>query len=212
MTSIVLAGGHGTRLGQDKTKVEIAGKSLIERVLACVAPLSSEIIVVLSQRDASQLTVYPGMKLVFDIYPNKGALGGIYTGLMSSKDYHNLVVASDMPFLNADLLRYMLGLSPGFDVVVPRIGEMVEPLHAVYAKGCLDPIAQLLQKGGLKANSLFHSVKVRYVEEAEVDRFDPQHLSFFNINTKADLSRAKELLNVIRRTGTGENPQLYPYP
>lgn len=132
---------------------------------------------------------------MIDLYPGKGALGGIYTGLVSSANFHNLTVACDMPFLNIELLRYMIELCPGFDAVVPRVGRNVEPLHAIYSKNCLDPIARLLKHGNLQIGNLFNSVKVRYIEQDEIDKFDPEHLSFFNVNTKADLERAWELAN-----------------
>jgi molybdopterin-guanine dinucleotide biosynthesis protein A len=195
MTSIVLAGGRSLRLGQDKVVMIMAGQSLMQRVIARLAPLSSEVIVALSQRGENPDLPFAEVKVVFDLYPGKGALGGIYTGLVSSASFHNFVVACDMPFLNIELLRYMIQLSPGFDVVVPSVGDNVEPLHAIYAKSCLEPIAELLRQGDLQISNLFNSVKVRYVGQGEIDRFDPEHLSFFNVNTKADLEKAKELLN-----------------
>ena len=70
---------------------------------------------------------------------------------------------------------------------------MVEPLHAVYAKGCLAPIESLLKQGNLSIRELFALVKVRYVEAGEINRFDPEYLSFFNVNTKADLVKAREI-------------------
>ncbi|MFC2032541.1 molybdenum cofactor guanylyltransferase, partial [Chloroflexota bacterium] len=130
---------------------------------------------------------------ITDIYPGKGSLGGVYTGLTASDSFYNLVIACDMPFLNQSLLKYMMQLSVDFDVVVPRLGNMVEPLHAVYSKACLMPIESMLKQGKLSVFKLFTQVKVRYVEAEEIDRFDPEHLSFFNINTKADLERAKKL-------------------
>jgi len=69
----------------------------------------------------------------------------------------------------------------------------VEPLHAVYSRGCLEPIESLLERGDLRVRQLFPLVKMRYVEAEEIDRFDPQHLSFFNINDEADLARARDL-------------------
>ncbi len=133
------------------------------------------------------------VRTVFDLYPGKRALGGVYTGLVHSTSFHNLVVACDMPFLNTELLRYMIELSSGFDAVVPRLGGKVEPLHAVYSKNCLTPIEELMEQGDLRVYRLLDLVKVRYVEQREIDRFDPEHLSFFNINTKADLEKAEEL-------------------
>lgn len=128
-----------------------------------------------------------------DIYPGKSSLGGIYTGLVYSTSFHNLVVACDMPFLNVDLLRYMIDLSPDFDAVIPRIGDLKEPLHAVYSTNCLPQMERLLKEGNLKIADILDSVRVRYVEENEINRFDPEHLSFFNINTEADLERARML-------------------
>ncbi|MFQ6122072.1 MAG: molybdenum cofactor guanylyltransferase [Dehalococcoidales bacterium] len=191
---IILAGGKSLRLGRDKA-VEIVGKrSLLQQVLSCVSWLVSDIIIVtVKERAVPQFIDYPSLRVVTDIYPGKGPLGGIYTGLVISTSFYNLVVASDMPFLNQALLRYMIQLSPNFDIVLPRVGNLVEPLHAVYAKSCLASIEQMLKQGKLSIRQLFSLVRVRYVEAAEIERFDPKHLSFFNINTKADLEKAREL-------------------
>jgi len=70
----------------------------------------------------------------------------------------------------------------------------VEPLHAVYAGNCLAHIEKLLKRGVLGVRALFDLVKVRYVEASEIDRFDPQHLSFFNVNTEADLEKARQMV------------------
>jgi len=103
-------------------------------------------------------------------------------------------VACDMPFLDLKLLRYMILLSPGQDVVIPRIGELTEPLHAIYSKQCLQPIERVLAGGGGgRIIDFFPEVRVRYIEEQEIKLFDPQHLSFFNINMPADLEKASSL-------------------
>ena len=195
VSCIVLAGGKGLRLGQDKALEVVGDRSLLEWVIFHLSSLNSNIIVVTAfKRSFLQLGGYPKLKVVTDIYPSKGALGGIYTGLKASGSFSNLVVACDMPFLNQALLRYMIQVSAGFDLVVPRLGDMVEPLHAVYSKGCLASIESLLQQDNLSLRQLFTLVKVRYVEAEEIDRFDPEHLSFFNINSQADLERAKRLV------------------
>jgi len=199
--SIVLAGGGSSRLGREKWAELIAGKSLIERAVTRLSSLSAEILIVISKRQSrSSFSSYAEAKTVVDLYPGKGSLGGIYTGLVYSASFHNLAVACDMPFLNPDLLRYMIDLSPDFDVVIPRIGDLKEPLHAVYTKNCLLPMERLLKGGNLRVAGLLDSVRVRYVEKDEIDRFDPEHLSFFNVNTQADLERARML-------ASQENPQ-----
>jgi len=182
------------RLGRDKVQETVGNSNLLQRALSQLAPFDCDIIIVTAgAKSLPRVNGYQGFRIVNDIYPGKGALGGIYTGLAESKSPYNLVVACDMPFLNQALLRYMIELAAGFDLVVPRLGEMVEPLHAVYAKSCLAPIEGLLKQDSLEVRALFDLVKVRYVEASEIDRFDPQHLSFFNVNTEADLEKARQM-------------------
>ncbi len=191
---IVLAGGKGLRLGHEKALETVGNKSLIQWVVFSLSFLNSDIIIVTAAKQfPPQFIGYPKLKMVTDTYPGKGPLGGIYTGLAASDSFYNLVVACDMPFLNQDLLDYMIQISTGFDLVLPRLGNMIEPLHAVYSKTCLAPIECLLKQGNLKIHELLTLVRVRYVEAAEINRFDPKHLSFFNVNTEADLETAREI-------------------
>ena len=192
--SIVLAGGKGLRLGYEKALETVGNKSLIQWVVSSLSFFSSDIIIVTAAKQfLPQFIGYPKLEIVTDAYPGKGPLGGIYTGLAASDSFYNLVVACDMPFLNQALLDYMIQISTSFDLVVPRLGNMVEPLHAVYSKGCLAPIECLLKQGNLSIRELFTLVRVRYVEATEINRFDPKHLSFFNVNTEADLETAREI-------------------
>jgi len=192
VTSIILAGGKSLRFGRSKALEIAGGKSLIERVIEQLKQLSSQILIVTSREQLDLPSVHKA-EILLDVYPGKGALGGIYTGLAASDSSYNLVVACDMPFLNQALLRYMIQLSPNFDLVVPRLADWIEPLHAIYSKSCLTPIEGLLKQGELKVRQLLTLVKVRYVEADEINTFDPKHLSFFNINTEADLEIAREL-------------------
>lgn len=194
ISCIVLAGGKGLRLGRDKIVETVGNISLLERVIFYLSLFSRDIIIVTaSEQSLPQFIGYPKLRIVADTYPGKGPLGGIYTGLVASNSRYNLVVAGDMPFLNQALLHYMIQLCDDFDLVVPRLGSMVEPLHAVYSKGCLAPIENLFKQGNLKVSDLLTLVRVRYVEAEEINQFDPKHLSFFNINTEADLKIAQEL-------------------
>jgi molybdopterin-guanine dinucleotide biosynthesis protein A len=190
MTSIVLAGGKSLRLGRSKCLETINGKSLIERVTERLKSVSRQILIVTS-REQLDLPVTGEAEVVVDLYPDKGPLMGIYIGLLDAESSHSLVVACDMPFLNIELLRYMVELSPSFDAVVPRLGEgKVEPLHAVYSRSCLGSMKILLEHNQLEVTRLLNKVRVRYVEKAECQRFDPKLLSFFNINYQSDLDRA----------------------
>ncbi len=192
---IVLAGGKGIRLRKDKALETISKRTLLEQVVFQLSLLYGDIpIVIASGRRYPQLAGYPRLRMACDIYPGKGPLGGIYSGLKASDSFYNLVVACDMPFLNRDLLLYMVEAAIGFDLVVPRLGNLIEPLHAVYTKECLAPIEHLLEKDNLSVRGLFPMVRVRYVEAEEIERFDSEHLSFFNVNTRADLERVRGLI------------------
>ena len=194
ISCIVLAGGKGLRLGHNKVLESIGKRSLLQRVVNSISSFKSDIIIVTaSGQSFPQFAGRPRLSIATDIYPGKGALGGIYTGLVASNSFYNLIVACDMPFLNQALLRYMIQLSPGFDAVVPRLGNLVEPLQAVYSKSCLTPIERLLKQGNLKVSDILPLIRVRYVEDEEIDRFDPKHLSLVNVNTEADLRKAREL-------------------
>jgi len=198
ISGIVLAGGKGVRLSKNKALETINRRTLLEQVIARLGLLDGIPIVVVSGHTYPKLAGYPGLKMTRDIYPGKGPLVGIYSGLKISDSFYNLVVACDMPFLNRDLLRYMLDAAIGYDLVVPSLSNMIEPLHAVYTKECLDKIEHLLEKDDLSVRDLFPLLKVRYIDKDEIERFDPDHLSFFNVNTRADLIMARRL---IKRVG-----------
>jgi len=190
ISSIVLAGGESSRLGRDKAFLEVKGQFLIESIIERLRQLSQEVIIVANETDRYEEFE---ATLVSDVYPGKGALGGIYSGVMRASNSYSLVVACDMPFLNLSLLRYMQTLAASYDVVIPRIGHLREALHAIYAKDCLPFMEEQLQQGDLRIIHFFPHVRVRYVEQEEIEVFDPQHLSFFNINTQGDLERAMEI-------------------
>jgi molybdopterin-guanine dinucleotide biosynthesis protein A len=193
MTSIILAGGKSLRLGRSKALQVIEGKSLIQWVVDRLAILSTEIIIATAHGEAIPCSSAVKIKTVADIYPGKGPLGGIYSGLITSSSPRAIVVGCDTPFLSVGLLEYMTQTLADSDVALPRIGEMIEPLCAVYSKNCLAPIQELLEQNERRISKLFSMVKVKYVEEDEINSFDPEHLSFFNINSQDDLDRARKL-------------------
>ena len=194
ISSIILAGGKSIRLGHDKVIERLGNKTLLEKVISRIDSFSDEIVIVAAEkRDFSQLSSNTKIKTVSDIFPGRGSLGGIYTGLVKSESFYNLVVGADMPFLNQKLLSYMIGVADGHDYVIPRVGQYYEPLHAIYSKNCISPIETLINRNRRVIVELFDYVKVRYVEEEEINRFDPEHLSFFNINTKEDLELARKI-------------------
>ena len=191
VSGVALAGGMSRRLGRNKAVEQIGGQSLIERVVYRLSQVTSETIVVVAEESRTEALGLPRwVRTAADLYPDCGSLGGIFTGLSAAQGDYGIVVACDMPFLNTGLLQFMVDLAPDFDVVVPRLNGRPEPLHAIYSKSCLDPIESRLKRQDLKIALFFEEVRVAYVDEEDLDLFDPDRLSFFNVNTQEDLDRA----------------------
>lgn len=194
VSGIVLAGGQSRRLGRDKALEPLGGQSLIRRVIQRVSPVVSEIVVVAADRSRGEsLPLAEGDRLALDVYPGGGSLGGIFSGLSAAREDWGLVVACDLPFLNAKLLRHLLGLRQGFDAVVPVRQGRFEPTHALYSRACLPHIERRLQAGALKISGFFEDVRVNYVPEEQIGRVDRDFLSFINVNTPGDLEKARAL-------------------
>ena len=194
VAGIVLAGGMSRRLGRDKALEPVGGEPLLRRVIGRLSEVSQETVVVVADAErATGLLLPDSARVAVDVYPGKGSLGGIFSGLSASGLDWGIVVACDMPFLNVDLLRHMLLLRKGCDAVVPVVEGRPEPTHAVYSRGCLASIESRLQADDLKIARFFDEVRVRYVTQEEIAGFDPEYLSFFNVNTQEDLDRALAL-------------------
>lgn len=207
-SGVILAGGASRRMGRDKAWVELGGRALVQRVMDSLSTVCQEIVVVANtQEPYRQFDV----QLTQDIIPGKGSLGGIYSGLHLARYDRAIVVACDMPFLNPALLGYMLTLADEYDVVIPSARDEskpkewttrrltaknsdLHPLHAVYSKNCLDPIAARLKTDDLRLIGFYPDVQVRIVSTVEVEQFDPKHLSLFNANTPEQLTLAEKLL------------------
>lgn len=180
MTGIILSGGENRRMGRDKAFLKLGELPLIEHILKALRSVTDRIIIVTNSPEA--YASYD-VTVVTDASDKRGPLTGIYTGLLHSQDEYNIVVACDMPFLNPRLLAYMADLAEKYDVVLPKVGDYVEPLHAVYRKALLPLIESRLQQDERKIRGLFNEVRVRYVAEPEIDQFDPGRKSFMNLNT-----------------------------
>ncbi|MFN8530133.1 MAG: molybdenum cofactor guanylyltransferase [Anaerolineae bacterium] len=192
-TLAINAGGKSSRMGTDKAFVRLAGKPMIEHVLSRTADLGqADTLIVTNRPDDYAVFKRP---LVSDLVADKGALGGIYAALAHSRTPYTLVLACDMPFVSAPLLRYLIGLAAGdaYDLIVPRTAGYPEGLHAVYGQGCVEPIRRALEADQLKVTGFYSVVRVRYVDEAEVQPYDPRGLSFKNINTPEDLAQAEQI-------------------
>lgn len=193
MTGIILAGGKNLRMGVNKAFLEINGQRIIDRTQRIFQELFAEVILV-TNSPLAYLDL--NLRMVADLLPEKGALGGVFTGLFFSSYSHAFVAACDMPFLNKELISYLINLVAKYDIVIPKTEDGLQPLHAIYSQKCLPHMEHLLRQGNLKIIDFFHLVRTREVLTNELITFDPLLKSFFNVNTPEDLARAKELAQV----------------
>ena len=192
MVSVAIqAGGRSGRMGRDKALVPLAGRPLITHVLDRVAPLGDEVLVTTNSPDDY---AFLGLRLVPDERPGDGALAGLQTALRAARHEVVLVLACDLPFVCVPLLEHMLALAADADAVLPRWRGELEPLHAVYRRTCLPAVDLALAEGRQRMISFLPAIRSTILEEDQVAAFDPQGLTFFNINTPADLQTAEHLL------------------
>lgn len=180
-SAAILAGGRATRFGGlDKGALVVDGRTILDRQLAELATLAADLLIV-GGRNAP-----PSARLVADIVPASGPLGGLHAALTESRGDATIVIACDMPYVSAALLRHLLTLTTDADLVVPRTKRGYHPLCAAYTRACLAPAAARLANGRLKMIDLFEDVRVREVTGDEIEAFgDPQRL-LANVNSPVE--------------------------
>ena len=179
-----MAGGRSSRMGVDKSFAPLLGQPLISHVLARVAGLGDETILITNKpNDYAHL----GLPMYEDIYRDKGPLGGFHAALTYARQPHVLIVACDMPWLQRPLLEHQISLRHTADIIVPRWEKFPEPMHAIYSRACLPHIAHNLEIELLKLVAFYGRVATRYLDREEIAQFDPEGQSFRNINTPEDL-------------------------
>ncbi len=189
VSAAVMAGGKSRRMGTDKAWLDVGdGGSIVQRVIDVVREVADEVFIVANDEKFRTL----GLRVVPDRFPEGGALGGIATGIGAATHDRVLVAACDMPFLRAEVFRFLIEHADGVDVVVPRIGGEYETMHALYTKACLTPIERALAAGKMRVVSFFGDVRVRSLDEADLRPFDPDMRSFTNVNTPEELAAVRQ--------------------
>jgi len=192
-TVCIQAGGMSSRMGEDKALKAFLGFSLIQRVIDRLSPIADELIVTTNRPEAYS---FLQNRLIPDLIPDRGALGGLYTAVASASHDIVAVVACDMPFANAKLIEAMsrLLVEKEMDVVIAKTEHGYEPLHAVYRREtCVPAIESAIESDLWKVVAWFPQVKVYEMTTEEVQTFDPQNLAFWNVNTPEEFAKAEDL-------------------
>jgi len=193
VTGVLLAGGKSRRMGEDKRYLVVGEQTLLERGLGVLRSMFHEVLVVIAQ-DSAPLDI--DARVVRDLVPDCGSLGGIYTGLTQATSPYIFAVACDMPFLNQAVITHFTNRKDTADIVMARLATRLHPMHALYGKGCLPAMEQMIVARQLKIQALVShaSLRVQYVTEADLLSIDPSWRSFHNVNTPEDLEAACSLL------------------
>jgi len=193
VTGILLAGGKSRRMGEDKRHLVVGEQTLLERGLRVLQSIFCEVLVVIAQ-DSPPLSI--DARVVRDLVPDCGSLGGLYTGLTQATTPYIFVVACDMPFLNQTVIAQFTNRRATADIVIAKLDDRLHPMHALYSKRCLPALEQMIRARQLKIQEIVSqsSLRVRYITEADLLTIDPSGHSFYNVNTMADLEAARSLL------------------
>ena len=193
VTGILLAGGKSRRMGEDKRFLVLGEQTLLQRGLAALHSIFQEVVVVIAQ-DSPPLHV--DGRVIRDLVPDCGSLGGLYTGLMQSTTPYIFVVACDMPFLDQAVMTHFTNRKATADIVMAKLNGRLHPMHALYSKACLPVLEQMIAARQLKIQEIVSqsTLRVGYVTEKDLSVLDPSGRSFYNVNTLVDLEAAQSLL------------------
>ncbi|HEU5315022.1 MAG TPA: molybdenum cofactor guanylyltransferase [Chloroflexota bacterium] len=204
VSGIILAGGKSRRLGIDKSQLiwppgDPDGKTLLALTADKLRLVCDEVLVVGYHGDHA---LPQGVRLVPDTTKDGGPLGGLCAGLEEVRHAYSLAVATDMPFLSVPLLEWLIAQPRDYDVLAP-VYDLVQTLHTVYATRCADAIRRRLESGRKSLVGLYEDpdLRVRYVEQATVERLDPGGRSFANVNTPEELEQAVLSLRSLNEEG-----------
>jgi molybdopterin-guanine dinucleotide biosynthesis protein A len=185
----ILAGGGATRFGGKPKGLEVVGgERILDRLVGVMtAAFDGPPLLVANAPEAPEWR--PDLRVVPDVRPGLGSLGGIYTAVVEAPA-PVVCVAWDMPFVSEALLRRLADGLQEHDACLPQSDGRrgVEPLCAAYGPACREAIAHSLDEGDLRAIAFHERIGVGILPLSEVGRFGDPELLFFNVNTADDLA------------------------
>jgi molybdopterin-guanine dinucleotide biosynthesis protein A len=188
LTAFILAGGKSTRMGADKAFIELDGRTLLVRALELARSVTPDVHIV---GDPAKFATFASV--VEDIFPNCGPLGGIHAALRSSQTELNLILAVDIPFVSAALLRYLIDRarqSASAAVTVAHSGGNCQPLCAIYRRNFADAAENSLRAGHYKIDKLFEATSTQTITEEKLKAAGFPPTVFRNLNTREELAEA----------------------
>ena len=193
-TGAILAGGHARRLGglnKAGLILQPGGASVLDRQLTRLRRVVDRTIIIANDAERFSGT---GVPVIPDVVPGHGALGGLYTAVHAGTEW-TLVVACDMPFVSEPLLAHLVSVGKSSDIAIPRTARGYEPLCATYSRRSAVELRRLIEEKRFRLSDVARipGLTIREVGSDELERFGPEDVLFFNLNTPEDHARAVDL-------------------
>ncbi|AKN31686.1 molybdopterin-guanine dinucleotide biosynthesis protein MobA [Clostridium carboxidivorans P7] len=191
-TAVILCGGKSSRMGFDKSKIEIKGKYLIELIAEKLETVFDEVILVAEKKDKFKTLKYTVLE---DLKKEYGPAGGMHTALKYANSKYVFFMACDMPIVNIEYIKYMMKIAEedNCQCVLPQNGKWIEPMYAFYSKDLIEEFEKGIDNNNLLLYDIIKNSKIHYIPE-EVTRTYSEDLEMFvNLNYVKDLEILKKL-------------------
>jgi len=198
--ALVLAGGRSRRFKGNKVVAKLIGVPLVVHVLKAAIEVADEVIVSIGRNElvSTYAKIIPNsVKIVNDNIQVKSPLVGIIAGFSNMNSEYSLVLSCDVPFANGRVLQLLFRKANNANAVIPLWPNgNIEPLQAVYkVKPTILAAKYVLRHEGYSVTQMIDRLRrVRYVSVREIEQLDKELCTFFNVNTRRDLRRAKALM------------------
>jgi len=169
----------------------LGGRTLLERAAGNLAPVCAELVVVAAPGADDARYAVGGARVTHDAVEGEGPLAGIVAGLRAARAPRALVVAVDMPCVDARVLALLARAAPDADVTAPVVGGRAEPLHACWAVRAADALAAALAGGVRKVTDAWAGLAVHAIDEVAIRAVDPELRTLWNVNVPEDLERIR---------------------
>ena len=196
VTGVILAGGKSRRMGQNKAFLCLGSDTLIGHVILCLKSITDKLLLITNNPDEY---AHLEIEMHNDFIQNAGTLGGIHAGLTHASNEAVICVGCDSPFLKPNLLKYLVSALENYDAVMPlstkidNTHKTLQTLCAVYSKRCIPIIEDMLNQSELRVHALQERANVLCISPEKWESYDPDGVSFFNVNTPRDYIHAQTL-------------------
>jgi molybdopterin-guanine dinucleotide biosynthesis protein A len=188
ISGVILAGGSGKRYGGIiKSNLVVEGETIISRILSVINDIFEEKIIVTNNPE--EFRGLNQCRIIGDHYRKAGPLGGIHAALKSISAEACFVFAGDMPFPDKKIIEdQILEFNKSdFDVLIPRVGKLIEPLHAIYRKSLLEELEKFLSDN--KSRAVRDFLQDKNVGYLQIPENATSRKAFANINSPSDVSK-----------------------